>query len=160
MRREVCRNRQRDAAVDGRVTAIATLRRPRFAFHVLRVIELHVEAFIESRGKTLERRVAAFCICVTDETHRDRRRRELSAVTISAGFVTGETRSRGVVSAFVTGRAGEGTMSLAGVKKPGVIDLGSLRGRGHTKSERRKRNTDDPDLICHLRFIGGRSAIR
>jgi hypothetical protein len=142
------------------VTAIATLRWSRVAFHVLRVIELNVEAFIESRREIPQRRVAAFCIRVTDETHRNRRRCELSTVTIGAGFVTGETRSRGVVGAFVTGGAGEGTMSLAGVEKFGVIDLGPLRGRGHTKNERRERNTDDPDLISHLRFMGGRSAIK
>jgi hypothetical protein len=115
MRRKIRRNRQCDAAINWRVTAIATLRGSRFAFHVLRVIEFHVEAFIESGREILERRVAAFCICVTDETHRNRRRCELPAVTISAGFVTGETRRRGVVSAFVTRRAGEGAMSLAGV---------------------------------------------
>jgi hypothetical protein len=160
MRREIRRYRQRDAAIDGRVTTIATLRGSCFAFHVLRVIELNVEAFIKARRKTFQRRVAAFCICVTDETHGNRRRRELSAMTVSAGFVAGETWSRGVVSAFVTGRAGERTVSLAGVKKFGVIDLRSLRRRGHTKSERRERNTDDPDLISHLRFIGGRSAIK
>ena len=117
MRRQVRWNRESDSAVRGRVTAIATLRRSRFALVVLRVVELHIKSFIESRREILERWVAALRVAVANQAHRNCRRRELSAMTIRASFVTGEARRRGVVSAFVTGGAGEGTVSLAGVEK-------------------------------------------
>jgi hypothetical protein len=145
------------------MTAITTLRRPRLAVHVLCVIELHVETFVEARGKILERRISALRICVTYETHRNRRRRELSAMTISAGFVTRETRRGGVVGAFVTGRAGERTVSLARVEKPGIIELRPLRRRRRAEAQRNDGYTNDPNLFTHLmslRLIGGRSAIR
>jgi hypothetical protein len=73
---------------------------------MLGVIELDVERFIEACGKTLQRRLVAFGISVTDQTHGYRRRRELPTMTVSAGLVTGKTRRGGVVRPFVTGRAG------------------------------------------------------
>jgi hypothetical protein len=81
------------------------------------MIELNVESFIESRWEIFERRVAALRIAMANQAQRNGRRRELSAMTISAGFVTGEARRGGVVCAFVTGSAGEGTVSLTGVEK-------------------------------------------
>ena len=66
MRRQIRRNRKSYSAVRRRVTAIATLRRSRFALVVLRVIELHVEAFIESRWKILERWIAALRVAVAN----------------------------------------------------------------------------------------------
>lgn len=115
MRRQVRWNRESYSAVRRRVTAITTLRRSRFALVVLRVIELNIESFIESRREIFERWVAALRVAVANQTHRNCRRRELSAVTIRASFMTGEARRGGVVGAFVTGRAGEGTVSLARV---------------------------------------------
>ena len=115
VRREIRRYRQRNSPIRRRVTAVATLWWPRLASHVLRVVELHVETLVETRRKILQRRVSALRIRVTDETHRNRRRCELSAMAISAGFVTGEARGSGVVGAFVTRRAGKGTVSLARV---------------------------------------------
>ena len=53
MRSEIGWNRQCHAAIRWSVTAIATLRWSRFALVVLRVIELHVEAFLEARGEIL-----------------------------------------------------------------------------------------------------------
>ena len=55
---------------------------------VLRVIEFDVEGFVEPRRKRFERRVVAADVCVTDRAHRYLWRRELTAVTICAGFVT------------------------------------------------------------------------
>jgi len=113
MGREVRRDRQRDSAIRRRVAAVATLLRFRRAAHVLRVIELHVETLVEARGKTPQWWIAALRVGVTDQTHRNRGRRELSAMTVSARFVTGEAWPRRVVGAFVTGGAGEGTVTLA-----------------------------------------------
>ena len=160
---EVRRNRERDSAIRRRVTAITALLRSRFTFHVLRVIELHVEAFVEARGEILQRRVSALRIRVTDETHRNRRRRELSSMAIRAGFVTGETWRRGVISAFVTGSAGNGTVSLARVEKLGVIEFGTLSSGHRAEAQRNDCHTDDTDAFIHLmslRLSGGRSAIR
>jgi hypothetical protein len=55
---------------------------------VLRVIEFDVEGFVEPRRKGFERRIVAADVCVTDRAHRYLWRRELAAMTISAGFVT------------------------------------------------------------------------
>ena len=72
------------------MTSGATSLWTRGAGVVLRVIEFDVERFVEARGEVFEWRVAAGDVCVTDRAHRHLRRRELAAVAISAGFVTGE----------------------------------------------------------------------
>jgi hypothetical protein len=84
------------------MTAIATLLRARVALHVLRVIELHVEALVESRRKAFQRRIPALRVGVANQTHRNRRGRKLSAMAVGAGLVTGKAWRRGVVGAFVT----------------------------------------------------------
>ena len=130
---------------------------------VLRVIELHIEAFVETRREILQRRISALCIGVTDETHRNRRRCELSAMTISAGLVTREAGRGGVVGAFVTGSAGNGTVSLAGVEELRVIELRPLCRRRRAEAQRNDGYTDDANMFTHLmslRLSGGRSAIR
>ena len=160
VRRKVRRNRQRDATIRRRVTAVATLLWSSVALHVLRVIELHVKTLVEAGGKWFERRVTAFRIGMADQTHRNRRRSELAAMTVGAGFVTGKTRRGGVVGAFVTGVAGEGSVPLACVQKLRIIDLRSLRRYRDAENQRDKTYADDADLITHLRFIGFRSAIR
>ena len=86
-------------------------------------------AFVDRLAeKIFERRIVAADIRVTDGAHRDLRRRELAAVTVSACFVTWKTRYRGVVRAFVTGVAGDGTVALARVKELGVVELRALGG--------------------------------
>src|SRR5215213_5353149 len=90
---EVSRDRQSEAAIDCRaVTARAASLRTRRAGHVLRVIKLHVERLIEACRKVFEWRIVAGDICVADGAHRDLRRCELAAMTISAGFVTRKAR--------------------------------------------------------------------
>ena len=81
------------------------------------MIEPHVESLIETRRKVFQRRIIAGDICVADNAHGYRGRCELSAVTVSAGFVARETRRCGVVGSLVTGVAREGSVSLARVKK-------------------------------------------
>ena len=66
----------------------------RIAGVVLRVIELHVERFVEARGEVFQRWIVCFRVSVADQAHRDRGRGELSAMTVGAGFVTGEPRRR------------------------------------------------------------------
>ena len=89
----VRRDRQARAAIHWCVvTARATSLRARGTSVVLGVIEFDVELFVEARGKTLQRRIVARDICVADNAHRYRRRCELSAVTVGAGFVTGKMR--------------------------------------------------------------------
>ena len=137
------------------MTTGATTLRPRGARVVLRVIELHVEWFVEARRKIFQRRIVAADISVTDRTHRDGRRGELAAMTVSAGFVTGETRRCGVVGSLVARIAGEGTVALGVVEKARVI-LGQGK-REHTD------DTDFEERIDHLmsfRLSGTRSAVR
>ena len=118
MRREICRNRESGATVHGRVmTTRTTSLRARRAGVVLRVIELHVERLVEARRKTLQRRIGAPRVGMADQAHRYRRRGELSAMTIRAGFMARKTRRRGVVGTFVTRRAGERPVTCAAVEK-------------------------------------------
>ena len=89
------------------MTTHATIRWPRRACHVLRVIELHVEALFELIRKWLARRVIAVHVLVTDRAHRNIRRGELRKVTAGTGFVSRETRSCGIVGPAMTVVAGE-----------------------------------------------------
>ena len=59
---------------------------------VLSVIELDVERFVEARREILQRRIVTADVGMTDHAHRDLRRRELAAVTVSTRFVTGKAR--------------------------------------------------------------------
>ena len=148
------------------MTTGATSLRARGAGVVLRVIELDVEWLVEARRKTLQWRIVAADVCMADDAHRDRRRGELTAMTVSTGLVTWEARGRGVVGPFVTGVAGEGTVPLARVEEFGVVELRSLGGCGrYTKNHH--RDTEDTEFTqrrsrhrMSLRFSGGRSAIR
>ena len=74
------------------MTSCATILRTRATRHVLRVIELHIEALFESIRKSFERRVVAVHVRVADRTHGNVRRRELRQVTASAVFVPGKSR--------------------------------------------------------------------
>ena len=66
----------------------------RGARHVLRVIELHIEALFEFIRERLSRRVVAVHRTVTDRTHGNVRRRELRQMTTSAILVSRKTGSR------------------------------------------------------------------
>src|SRR5256885_7192110 len=70
---------------------------------------------------------------MTNHAHRYRGCGELTAMTISACFVSGESRRCGVVRSFVASVAGKGTVSLAGVQKFRVIQLRALCGRRSEK---------------------------
>jgi len=125
---------------------------------MLRVIELDIEWFVEACGKIFQRRIVAADVGVTNLAHRDLRRRELAAMTIRARFVTGKPRCRRVVGALVTRVAGQGTVTLAVVKKLRVVDL--RRGRLKEKKYSRKGAKAQSNHLMSLRLIGGRSAIR
>ena len=155
MRFEVCGNRESRASIDRRVVATdAAGLGARCAGVVLRVVELHSEGFVEARGKILQRRIAALGVGVTDQAHRDRRRRELSAMAVGAGFVTGEARRRGIVGAFVTRGARECAMALAAVKKFRIIRLRTLDHRYTQQKEA------DFNHLFAIRLICGRWAMR
>ena len=157
-------DRQADAAIDRRaVTTRAASLRARRAGVVLRVIEFHVEWLVEARRKTFQRRIVAADVRVTDRAHRNLRRRELAAMTISAGFVTGKAWRCGVVGAFVTRVAGEGTVTLAVVKKFRVIELAGPPERQKCSPQRERKEQLIRASLLHLmslRLSGGRSAIR
>lgn len=123
----------------------ATSLRARGTGVVLRVIEPHVESFVEACGEILEGRIVAADVGVADNAHRDRRRCELAAVTISAGFMTGEARRCGVVGSFVTRVAGEGTVALARVHEFGVIELRTLGSSCDREYSHNADDTDDTD---------------
>ena len=124
VRGHVCGNRKANAAVDRRaMTTRAAFLRARGAGVVLRVIELDVERFVKARRKIFERRIVAADVRVTDLAHRHLRRRELAAMTIGAGFVSGEARRRRVVGTLVTRVACERAVALAVVQKLRVIGL-------------------------------------
>jgi len=130
MRGEVGRNRKPGASIYERAVATGTtIRRARGAGVVLGVIELNVEWFVEACRKILERRVVALRVGMTDQAHWNRRRRELTAMAIGAGFMTGKARRDVVVGAFVTSVAGDRTMLRGRVEKLGVISLGTLGHR-------------------------------
>lgn len=117
------------------MTSGATILRARCSRVVLRVIEPHVECFIKTRGKILERWVIALRVRVTDQAHRNRGRRKLAAMAVGAGFVTRETRRDRVVGAFVTRVARERAMLRAAVEKLGEVSVGALRiGHGRTQT--------------------------
>ena len=102
------RNCHRRAAPQGcAVTGGATILWPRRARHVLRVIELHVEAFFESIGKRLAWWIVAIHTRMANRAHRNSRRSELSHMTAGAIFMTRKTRPRRVVSAMMTIPAGD-----------------------------------------------------
>jgi hypothetical protein len=61
---------------------------------VLRVIELDVEWFVETRGKIFQWGIVAADIRVTDLAHRNLRRCELAAMAIRASLVTGKAWGR------------------------------------------------------------------
>jgi len=84
------------------MTTGATFLRPSGPSVVLCVIEADVETLVESRWEVLQRRIVAADVCVADNAHRNRGRRELSAMTVSAGFVTREAWRCRVVSSLVT----------------------------------------------------------
>ena len=158
VRSEIRRDRQTHATIDRCVvTASTTTLRSRRARHVLRMIELHVEGFIKARWKTFQRRIVTADIRVADHAHRYLRRRELAAMAIGARLVTGKTRCRRIVGALVTRVAGEGTVTLAVVKKLRVVKLRSLR-RG--RAEEQQNDENEPRHLMSLRLSGGRSAIR
>ena len=66
------------------MTTNASVLRPGAASHVLRMIELHVEAFFEFVRESLARRIIAINTLVTDRAHRQCRRGELCQVTACA----------------------------------------------------------------------------
>ena len=103
VRRDSRGNRQRGAASQhATVATSATAFWSRRAGQMLRVIELHVEAFFELIGKSFAGRVVSVHVLVTDRTHGNIRRRKLRQVASGTRFVARKAGTRGVVSAPMT----------------------------------------------------------
>jgi hypothetical protein len=68
---------------------------------------------------------------VTDQAHGYSRSRELPAVTIRAGLMTGKAGRGGIVAAIMTRGAGDRAMTGAVVKKFRVVSFGTLGRGGH-----------------------------
>src|SRR5687768_14583778 len=103
VRGEVCRDRQPGAPVHRRVvTAHTTILRTRRAAHMLRMIELHVERLVEAGRKTLQGRIVRLRVGMTNQAHGYRGCCELPAMAIGTSFMSGKSRRRGIVGAFVT----------------------------------------------------------
>lgn len=118
--------------------AILWLRR---AAHVLRVVELHVEAFFEFVGKAFPRRIAAISVGMADETQRRILCQDLILVAIKTIFVTGKTGQAGIIRAMMTVRATNRSMTLTGMEKPGIVEILTLReDEGKRKKAKRKKN--------------------
>ena len=92
---DICRDRQSRAALERRIVTTRTAPlRARCSSVVLSVIKLDVERFVEAGREILQRRIATADVGVTNHAHRDLRRRELSAMTVSTRFVTRKARRR------------------------------------------------------------------
>ena len=87
------------------VTTDASVLRLGAPGHVLRMIELHVEAFFEFVRESFARRIVSIDALVTDRAHRQCWRGELRQMATGAGFVSGKTRARRIIitsMAFIT----------------------------------------------------------
>ena len=116
------RNREGNAAPQRRVVTGGTaVLRPDVAGHVLRVIELHVEAFFELMRKGLARGIGAIHVLMTDEADRAIGGVIFGSMTFNAVFVTRKTRSAGVVGPSMTVRAANRGVLLTGMKKLRIV---------------------------------------
>ena len=115
---KIGRDRQTRTAIHRRTVATcATSLRARRTGVVLCVVEFNVEGLIEAGRKTLQWRIVAADVRVTDDAHRYGRRGELTAMTVGASLMTRKAWRCRVVSSFVTRVTGEGTVSLAVVQE-------------------------------------------
>jgi hypothetical protein len=130
MRGESGRNGERRAATRGPImTACAPLRRPGRVPHVLRVIELHIEALVESFGKRPQGGIGPIDVRMADRAHGNLRGDELREVAAGTGFVARKLwRSRVARGALVAGRALKRNMARRSVRELAVI-LGQRRSR-------------------------------
>ena len=86
-------NGQRGASAQRRaVTRDTTAFGFRFAGQVLRMIEFHVETFVEALRKGFARRIVPVDVLMTNRTHRNVRRGELRQMTTRAGLVPWKIR--------------------------------------------------------------------
>ena len=108
------------------MTGDAAALRSRGAVHVLRMIELHIEAFFERGRKNFARRIVAAQIAVTDRAHRRVGGGVLRAMALDAVAVPGPNGLRRVVSSMMTTRASNRSVLCTGVQKLRVIEIVTL----------------------------------
>ena len=99
------------------MTSEAATLRPTRTSIMLCVIELNVKTLVELCGKTLERRITAVHIGMTNDAHRNRRSCKLRKVTVSACLVAGKSWGGRVVAASVTRSARDRRVTLTPVNE-------------------------------------------
>ena len=99
------------------MTTTASILRLGAPGHMLRMIELHVEALFELVGESFARRIVAINTLMTDRAHRERWRGELCQVATGACLVSGKTRTRRVVPASMAFIAADRSVFGTGVDK-------------------------------------------
>ena len=80
---------------------------------VLRMVELNIERFIESGGKTFQWRISAGQGCMTNGAHRNIRGNKLGKVATCARVVAWAAWRSGIVGTRMAGGACERRVSLA-----------------------------------------------
>jgi len=116
MRRDTPGNPKRRRAPTGSAVAGGTAGRwPGSSSHVLRVIELDVEALVELRGKSFQRGICAVDVRMADDTHRNIGSNKLGQMAAGARLVSRDTRRGGIIAALVTGVAGKRCVTLTRV---------------------------------------------
>src|SRR6185437_2835377 len=100
------------------------------------MIDFRVEALLELIGESFSRGIVAVHVLVANRAHRNIRRGELCQVTTGTRLVTGEVRTRRIVSAPVTVVATDRCVFRTGVQEFRVILRGS---EGKSKKEKGKK---------------------
>lgn len=118
VRREACGDGHAHAAPQSVcVTGGAAHRGSGFAYVVLRVVKLRVEAFIEFGRERAERRIVARQTRMTNVAHRNSGSHELGRVAIGASLVSRKARRGGIVCALMTRSTGQTRVAVRGVRE-------------------------------------------
>lgn len=139
----VCGDRRGDRLrrSGGCVTRNAALWRESLAPCVCRVVELHIKAFVEPRGKRLHRRRDRLRIAVTGGANVRLRIREFAHVTPDARIVSGVFQFERPALALVTRVAVDLVVCFDGMQERSeiLIGIGDSRGGGRLGIHRRDR---------------------
>ncbi|MFN2516070.1 MAG: hypothetical protein ABR556_07630 [Pyrinomonadaceae bacterium] len=103
---------------------------PGRSVHVLSMIKFDIEAFVKLRGKTLQRRVPAINIRMTDYAHGNIGSNKLRQVATRARLMPRKPwRRRIIAGAFVASVARQRRVTLSGVPEVRVVEIGILSWR-------------------------------
>ena len=96
------------------------------AGHVLRMIELHIEAFLKLIGEGLPRGSGAIHVLMTDEADRAIGGVIFGSMTFNTVLVTWKAGSAGVVGPVMTVSAANRGVLLAGMEKLRIVGVSTL----------------------------------